>query len=88
MTRRKGEITPSAKLAASRGTRDGDPVLFDIGDETRPSGLHHVRTNAEARKEIDELQTLARQRPIALVFAARDELHNEAVVLRDLLIQR
>jgi len=39
-------------------------------------------------KEIDELQTLARRRPITLVFAARDELHNEAVVLRDFLFQR
>jgi uncharacterized protein YeaO (DUF488 family) len=39
-------------------------------------------------KEIDELQTLARRRPITLVFAAHDELHNEAVVLRDFLIQR
>ena len=39
-------------------------------------------------KEIDELQTLARQRPITLVFAARDELHNEAVVQRDFLFQR
>src|SRR5260370_25429299 len=38
-------------------------------------------------KEIDELQTLARRRPITLVFAARDELHNEAVVQRDFLFQ-
>jgi uncharacterized protein YeaO (DUF488 family) len=39
-------------------------------------------------KEIDELRTLARQRPITLVFAAHDELHNEAGVLRDVLFRR
>jgi len=39
-------------------------------------------------KEIGELQTLARRSPITLIFAARDELHNEAVVLRDFLFQR
>jgi uncharacterized protein YeaO (DUF488 family) len=39
-------------------------------------------------KEIDELHNLARRSPITLVFAARDELHNEAIVLRDYLLQR
>jgi uncharacterized protein YeaO (DUF488 family) len=38
--------------------------------------------------EIDELHRLARRSPITLVFAARDELHNEAIVLRDFLLQR
>jgi uncharacterized protein YeaO (DUF488 family) len=39
-------------------------------------------------KEIDELRSLARRGPVTLVFAARDESHNEAVVLRDFLFQR
>lgn len=34
---------------------------------------------------LDELRELAQAGPITLVFAARDELHNEATVLRDLL---
>jgi len=33
------------------------------------------------RKEIDELRKLAQQVPVTLIFAARDECHNEAVVL-------
>ena len=39
-------------------------------------------------EEIGELRTLARRSPITLIFAARDELHNEAVVLRDFLFER
>jgi uncharacterized protein YeaO (DUF488 family) len=40
------------------------------------------------QKQINELRTLARRGPITLIFAARDEEHNEAVVLRDLLRRR
>jgi len=32
---------------------------------------------------MQELRALARQQPVTLIFAARDEAHNEAVVLRD-----
>lgn len=35
-----------------------------------------------------ELQTLARQKNLTLVYAARDPIHNEAVVLRDALLRR
>ncbi len=35
---------------------------------------------------LEELRGLARHGPLTLVYAARDELHNEAVVLRDMLI--
>ena len=34
---------------------------------------------------LDELREIAREKPVTLVFAARDELQNQAVVLRDLL---
>lgn len=37
--------------------------------------------------EIDRLRTLARQGPITLVFSAHDEAHNDAIVLRDLLVE-
>lgn len=40
----------------------------------------------EHEKEIDELRGLARRGPITLVYAARDQAHNEAVVLRDFLL--
>ena len=34
---------------------------------------------------LDELRAIARKGALTLVFAARDELHNQAVVLRDVL---
>jgi uncharacterized protein YeaO (DUF488 family) len=38
--------------------------------------------------ELDQLRVLARQGPITLVYGARDEAHNDAVVLRDVLLGR
>ncbi|MCA6110925.1 DUF488 domain-containing protein [Bradyrhizobium cenepequi] len=35
---------------------------------------------------LDELRMLAERGPITLIFAARDKAHNEAVVLRDVLV--
>src|SRR5215471_1811174 len=42
----------------------------------------------QRQKEINELRTLARHSSITLIFAARDEEHNEAVVLRDFLLRQ
>jgi uncharacterized protein YeaO (DUF488 family) len=36
---------------------------------------------------LSELRAMARRRRLTLIFAARDEEHNEAVVLRDMLAQ-
>jgi uncharacterized protein YeaO (DUF488 family) len=47
------------------------------------------RYAAELRRrpdQLDRLRDLARKGPITLVYAARDELHNDAVVLRDVLL--
>jgi len=44
-----------------------------------------VRQN---RLQFAKLRALARQGPITLVFSAHDELHNDAVVLRGLLLGR
>lgn len=38
--------------------------------------------------ELDRLRELAHQGPITLVYAAHDEMHNDAVVLRDILLRR
>jgi uncharacterized protein YeaO (DUF488 family) len=46
------------------------------------------RYEAELAKQptqLAELRSLARQGPLTLVYAARDEVHNDAVVLRDVL---
>lgn len=37
---------------------------------------------------LDRLQSLARRGPVTLVYSAHDEAHNDAVVLRDLILQR
>jgi uncharacterized protein YeaO (DUF488 family) len=44
---------------------------------------------AELRRhpdQLDRLRDLARQGPITLVYAAKDERHNDALVLRDVLL--
>lgn len=46
---------------------------------------------AEIRKHPEQLiwlRSLAKQKPVTLVYSARDEAHNDAVVLRDLLLGR
>jgi uncharacterized protein YeaO (DUF488 family) len=40
------------------------------------------------RDELAGLRALARRKTVTLVFAARDERHNDAVVLRDVLLGR
>jgi uncharacterized protein YeaO (DUF488 family) len=49
------------------------------------------RFSIELREHPDQLgrlREMARQGPITLVYAAHDELHNDAVVLRDILLGR
>ena len=49
------------------------------------------RYTAELREHAAEVQAIrdhARRGPITLVYAARDEVHNGAVVLRDVLIPK
>jgi uncharacterized protein YeaO (DUF488 family) len=49
------------------------------------------RYTAEIRRHPDllaELRAIARQRPVTLIFSARDELRNDAVVLRNVLLGR
>jgi uncharacterized protein YeaO (DUF488 family) len=49
------------------------------------------RYAAEVRRHpeyLRRLRALARQGPITLIFSAHDELHNDAVALRDFLLGR
>jgi uncharacterized protein YeaO (DUF488 family) len=48
----------------------------------------YAKELAEHREELEHLRTRARQGPITLVYAARDETHNNAVVLRHVLLGR
>jgi uncharacterized protein YeaO (DUF488 family) len=50
-----------------------------------------VRYAEEARQhdyQLRQLRALARTGPITLVYSARDEVHNDAVVLKDILLGR
>jgi uncharacterized protein YeaO (DUF488 family) len=40
------------------------------------------------RRELAALRSLAREKPITLVYSAHDEAHNDAVVLRKVLLHR
>jgi uncharacterized protein YeaO (DUF488 family) len=57
-------------------------------DPERWNEFRH-RYRAELREHNDflaEIRTLAERGPVTLVYAAHDEKHNDAVVLRDLLL--
>lgn len=68
------EVAPSTELRRWFGH---DPSRWD---EFRRRYRAELKRKAEL---VDELRAIARAGPLTLVYAARDELHNEAVVLRD-----
>ena len=43
--------------------------------------------SADAREILKQLAAMSRRRPLTLVYSARDEAHNQAVVLREALKQ-
>jgi uncharacterized protein YeaO (DUF488 family) len=73
------EIAPSTEL---RKWFAHDPARWE---EFRRRYADEVLRNAEL---LNKLRTLARQGRITLVYSARDEAHNNAVVLRDVLLGR
>jgi uncharacterized protein YeaO (DUF488 family) len=48
----------------------------------------YTRELQQQAMAVDELRELARGGRVTLVFAAHDEAHNDAIVLRDALLQR
>ena len=73
------DIAPSAEL---RTWFDHDP---DRWDEFRRRYRAELSRNSERLKD---LRRRAREGPITLVYSARDEIHNDAVVLRDVILGR
>lgn len=71
------DVGPSTELRKWFGH---DP---DRWDEFRRRYRDELRGHAE---ELGHLRALAREGTVTLVFGARDEEHNEAVVLRDVLL--
>ena len=73
------ELAPSTELRKWFGH---DPARWDEFRERFTKELH------QQAAQLDELRTVARQGPLTLVYAAHDEAHNDAVVLRGLLLKR
>ena len=70
-------ISPSAELRKWFGH---DPARWD---EFRRRYAKEVHQHAEL---LDQLRLLAREGPITLVYSARDEKHNDAIELRELIL--
>jgi uncharacterized protein YeaO (DUF488 family) len=72
-------IAPSTKLRKWFGH---DPARWE---EFRRRYARDIHRNTVL---FDQLGSFARQGPIALVYSARDDVHNDAIVRRDLLLER
>lgn len=70
-------------IAPSTGLRRWFRHDVDRWDEFRRRYRAELKEHGE---QLDELRRLARKGPITLVFGARDEEHNDAVVLRQFLL--
>lgn len=70
------DVAPSTELRKWFGH---DPSRWDEFRRRYKAELAHKA------EPLDELRAIARHQTLTLVFAARDEQHNEAIVLRDVL---
>ncbi len=72
------ELAPSTALRKWFGH---DPARWQEFRRRYMTELH------QHHAQLNRLRTLGRQGPVTLIFAARDETHNDAVVLRDVLVE-
>lgn len=72
-------LAPSAELRDFFGH---DPKRWSA---FRTRYRRELRAGAEASEKIRDLSRRARKGPVTLVYGARDEKHNQAVVLRELI---
>lgn len=73
------EIAPSTELRKWFGH---DPDRWKDFRRRYSAELHQ---NTEL---LSQLRSLARQGPVTLVYSAHDEVHNDAIVLRDVILGR
>jgi uncharacterized protein YeaO (DUF488 family) len=73
------DIAPSTALRKWFGH---DPVLWQEFRSRYAVEVH------EHREQMDKLRAVARRGPVTLVYSAHDEVHNDAVALRDFLLGR
>ncbi|HLS04926.1 MAG TPA: DUF488 domain-containing protein [Wenzhouxiangella sp.] len=76
------EVAPTAELRKWFGH---DPRLWAA---FRQKYEKELRDNDAQKQCLDELVKLARTKPLALLYGARDREHNQAVVLREVLGRR
>jgi Inactive DUF488-N3 subclade len=86
--RRPGSRGSPLAARGEQGKGRDRPVDEGGHDPKRWNGFRRrYRTELSHRVEgLRELRALTRKGPLTLVYAARDEAHNEAIVLRDVLI--
>jgi len=86
LTRAKARIDLWLKdIAPSPELRKWYARDVDKWSEFKKRYRAELRANPEG---VAHLRDIARQHPITLVYAARDEQHNSALVLKDYLVQR
>jgi uncharacterized protein YeaO (DUF488 family) len=73
------DLAPTTELRTWFGH---DP---DRWDEFRRRYAEEIHGHSEL---LAHLRKLAREGPVTLVYSARDEVHNDAIVLRDVLLGR
>jgi uncharacterized protein YeaO (DUF488 family) len=73
------ELSPSTELRKWFGH---DPARWQ---EFRRRFVEELGQHAQ---QLEQLRALAREGPITLIYAAHDEEHNDAVVLREVLLGR
>jgi uncharacterized protein YeaO (DUF488 family) len=82
LTKLKAEIDLWLKeIAPSTGLRQ----WYGHDPEKWPEFKKRYHAELKGNPALSELQALSRQGDITLAYAARDQLHNEAVVLKQLL---
>jgi uncharacterized protein YeaO (DUF488 family) len=73
------EIAPSSELREWIGH---DPARW------KEFRSHYTKELRRHKQVLTDLRSIARRRPLTLVYSARDERHNDAVVLRNVLLGR
>jgi uncharacterized protein YeaO (DUF488 family) len=82
-----------AEAALDRWMKDIAPstelrIWFGHDPDRWPEFRRRYTAELQQNAGVDELRELARQGRVTLLFGARDTEHNDAVVLRDVLLQR
>ena len=81
-SRKQPSIGGSRTWLPARSYADGSGMTRADGSSSAADNKAELAHKTEL---LGELRAIAQNNTLTLVFAARDELHNEAIVLRDVL---